>query len=165
MEPLESTSIHLIQTSLARLLSHFPDKRFNRSDIDAFNRRTVAEYEKVRDFLVLHYTATRRDDTEFWRHCQTIEQPDSLKGRIEQFRDCGRIFAESSDIFGTASWLAVLYGQGIKPAATTPLIAKVPLDRIDSIIGQIGATIDNAANGMPSHQEFIDENCSSISVI
>lgn len=161
MEPLESTSIHLVQTSLARLLSHFPDRRFNKADIDAFNRRTVFEYERVRDFLVLHYTATQRDDTEFWRHCQTIEQPDSLKGRIQQFQDSGRIFAEQNDIFGTASWLAVLYGQGIEPVATNPLIAKIPLDKIDTIIRQIGSTIDNAASGMPAHQQFIDENCSA----
>lgn len=164
MEPLESTSIHLIQTSLARLLTHFPDRRFKPADIEAFNHRTVQEYERVRDFLVLHYTATRRDDTAFWRHCQTIEQPDTLKGRIEQFRDCGRIFSEPNDIFGTASWLAVLYGQGIEPVATNPLIAKVPLDRIDQIVRQVGATIDNAANEMPSHQAFLDKICTAKSI-
>jgi len=159
MEPLESTSIHLVQTSLARLLTHFPDKRFNPSDTEAFNARTLKEYVRVRDFLVLHYTATRRDDTPFWRHCQTIEQPEELVRRIAQFREGGRIFEEPNDVFGTASWLAVMYGQGIDPVATNPLIAKLPMDRIDSIIRQIGATIDNAANDMPTHREFIDENC------
>ena len=165
MEPLESTSIHLIQTSLARLLTHFPDHRFNPCDIAAFNQRTEKEYERVRDFLVLHYTATRRDDTPFWRHCQTIEQPDSLKGRIEQFRSSGRLFSEPNDIFGTASWLAVMYGQGVEPVATNPLIAKIPLDRIDQIIRRVGATIDNAANEMPSHQNFIEENCQAKSMV
>ena len=159
MEPLESTSIHLIQTSLARLLTHFPDKRFSAPDIEAFNARTLREYERVRDFLVLHYTATMRDDSEFWRHCQTIEQPDSLRQRVAQFRESGRIFEEPNDVFGTASWLAVMYGQGVRPVATNPLIAKMPMDRIDSIIHQIGATIDNAANEMPSHEEFIQQNC------
>ncbi|MEL6529411.1 MAG: tryptophan halogenase family protein [Pseudomonadota bacterium] len=161
MEPLESTSIHLVQTSLARLLTHFPDKRFNPSDIEAFNARTLKEYIRVRDFLVLHYTATQRDDTPFWRHCQTIEKPDELKRRIAQFREGGRIFEEPNDVFGTASWLAVMYGQGIDPVATNPLIAKLPIERIDSIIRQIGATIDNAANEMPSHREFIEKNCSA----
>lgn len=165
MEPLESTSIHLIQTSLARLLTHFPDRRFNSVDIDAFNRRTIKEYERVRDFLVLHYTATRRDDTPFWRHCQTIKQPESLQGRIEQFRASGRIFSEPNDIFGTASWLAVLYGQGIEPLATNPLIAKIPLEKIDQIIRQIRDTIDNAANEMPSHQNFITENCKAKTIL
>jgi len=161
MEPLESTSIHLIQTSLARLLTHFPDKRFNPADREAFNARTLKEYERVRDFLVLHYTATRRDDSEFWRHCQTIEQSDELQRRIEQFREGGRIFEEPNDVFGTASWLAVMYGQGIEPVATNPLIAKLPMARIDSVIRQIRTTIDNAANEMPSHQEFIKQNCSA----
>ncbi|MEL7444634.1 MAG: tryptophan halogenase family protein [Pseudomonadota bacterium] len=165
MEPLESTSIHLIQTSIARLLTHFPDKRFTPSDIDAFNARTLKEYERVRDFLVLHYTATRRDDTEFWRHCQTIELPSELERRIAQFREGGRIFEEPNDVFGTASWLAVMYGQGIEPVATNPLIAKLPMARIDSVVRQIGSTIDNAANEMPSHRDFISKNCDARSII
>jgi len=165
MEPLESTSIHLIQTSLARLLTHFPDKRFNAPDIDAFNARTLREYERVRDFLVLHYTATRRDDSEFWRHCQTIEQPEELARRIAQFRESGRIFEEPNDVFGTASWLAVMYGQGVEPVAANPLIAKLSMDRIDSIVRQIGTTIDNAAKEMPSHRDFIERNCRSKTVI
>lgn len=161
MEPLESTSIHLIQTSLARLLTHFPDKRFNLADIDAFNRRTLREYERVRDFLVLHYTATRRDDTPFWRHCQTIEQPPGLTERIAQFRGGGRIFEEPNDVFGTASWLAVMYGQGINPQASNPLIAKLPMSRIDSVIRKIGETITTAAADMPTHEEFIEKHCKS----
>jgi len=161
MEPLESTSIHLVQTSIARLLTHFPDKRFNPADIAAFNNRTLKEYQLVRDFLVLHYTETRRDDTPFWRHCQSIEQPQDLQRRIAQFRDSGRIFEEPNDIFGTASWLAVMYGQGVEPVSSNPLIAKLPLSRIDAIIQQIGATIDNAANEMPTHQRFIEKNCQS----
>ncbi len=164
MEPLESTSIHLVQTSLARLLTHFPDKRFNPADIHAFNQRTLKEYERVRDFLVLHYTATRRDDTPFWRHCQTIQQPHGLAGRIAQFRDSGRIFEEPNDVFGTASWLAVMYGQGIEPEGSNPLIAKMPMARIDSVIRKIGATIASAAMDMPSHEQFIDKHCRAKSV-
>jgi len=159
MEPLESTSIHLVQTSLARLLTHFPDKRFNPSDIAAFNRRTLLEYEKVRDFLVLHYVATTRDDTAFWRHCRSIKLPETLSARIEQFCASGRIFEEPNDVFGTASWLAVMYGQGLRPEASNPLIAKLDPARIDSIMRKIGSTIDNAANQMPTHREFIEKNC------
>jgi len=161
MEPLESTSIHLVQTSLARLLTHFPDKRFNEQDIKAFNSRTLKEYQLVRDFLVLHYTSTRRDDTPFWRHCQTIEQSEDLKRRIAQFGDSGRIFEEPNDIFGTASWLAVMYGQGIEPTASNPLISKMPLSRIDAVMRQIGDTIDKAVQAMPSHREFIERECAS----
>ncbi len=164
MEPLESTSIHLVQTSIARLLTHFPDKRFSQPDIDAFNARTLREYIRVRDFLVLHYTATKRDDTAFWRHCQQIEQPDELRRRIAQFEQGGRIFEEPNDVFGTASWLAVMYGQGIVPQASNPLIAKVAPERIDSIVRRIGETIDNAASDMPTHQQFIEENCQARTV-
>ena len=161
MEPLESTSIHLIQTSLARLLTHFPDKRFNQVDIDAFNRRTLREYERVRDFLVLHYTATKRDDTAFWRHCQTIGHSPQLAQRIAQFEAAGRIHEEKGDIFGTASWLAVLYGQGIRPHGSNPLLAKMEMERIDSILTKVGSAIGSAADQMPSHEEFIREHCAS----
>ena len=161
MEPLESTSIHLVQTSIARLLTHFPDKRFNPTDIAAFNARTDREYERVRDFLVLHYTATRRDDTPFWRHCQTIARSADLTRRIAQFRDAGRIFEETGDVFGTASWLAVMYGQGIEPQGSNPLISKLPLERIDAVIGNIGDTIHRAVDSMPTHEQFIRENCAA----
>ncbi len=161
MEPLESTSIHLIQTSLARLLTHFPDKRFVQADIDAFNDKTVLEYERVRDFLVLHYTATERDDTEFWRHCQALERPASLIRKLEQFESAGRIFEEASDPFGVASWLAVMYGQGIKPKAYNPMTDKMSQQKIASVINQIKAAIDNSVDVMPQHDEFIRENCSA----
>ncbi|WP_379551460.1 tryptophan halogenase family protein [Qipengyuania sp. DGS5-3] len=161
MEPLESTSIHLVQTSIARLLTHFPDKRLNPSDIDAFNTRTLHEYEKVRDFLVLHYTATRRDDTPFWRHCQTIARSPDLARRLAQFEASGRIFEETGDIFGTASWLAVMYGQGVEPQASNPLIAKMSMERVDALIGKVGQTIGHAAEQMPTHQGFIDEHCAA----
>ncbi len=157
MEPLESTSIHLIQTSIARLMTHFPDKRFNPADIEAFNNRTLFEYERVRDFLVLHYTATKRDDTPFWRHCQSIRTSDNLRRRMNQFRASSRIFSEPHDIFGTASWVAVMYGQGITPEASNPLIAKMPMDRIRNVISSIGNTIASAADQMPEHKAFIDD--------
>lgn len=161
MEPLESTSIHLVQTSLARLLTHFPDKRFAEEDRAAFNARTVKEYALVRDFLVLHYTATERNDTAFWRHCRAIGRSADLERRVAQFEGTGRIFEEPNDIFGTASWLAVLYGQGIRPAATHPLIDKMPMQRIEKVMTSIKDTIDAAADHMPGHQAFIDEHCSA----
>ena len=161
MEPLESTSIHLIQTSIARLLTHFPDKRFNSADIAAFNTRADREYERVRDFLVLHYTATLRDDTPFWRHCRTIGRSPDLARRIEQFEASGRIYEETGDVFGTASWLAVMYGQGIEPQASNPLISKLPIERIDAVIGKIGDTIASAVDSMPTHKAFIKEHCAA----
>lgn len=159
MEPLESTSIHLIQTGIARLLTHFPDKRFNAVDIDAFNERTVWEYERVRDFLVLHYSMTERTDTEFWRHCQTIERPPMLQRKIDQFQTSGRIFETANDLFGIASWLAVMYGQGVLPRGYNPVIDKMDDDKLTGIIESIGNTIAASADRMPDHAAFINEHC------
>lgn len=162
MEPLESTSIHLVQTSLARLFTHFPDKSFNQVDIDAFNARTALEYERVRDFLVLHYTTTERTDTEFWKHCQTIRKPEHLVRKIQQFESAGRIYEAPLDLFSTASWLAVMYGQGIIPKSYNPVANKVSNEKLVEVIKQVQGAVDAAAEHMPTHQEFIDENCRSV---
>lgn len=159
MEPLESTSIHLVQTSLARLLTHFPDKRFIQVDIDAFNEKTTREYEKVRDFLVLHYSVTKRNDTPFWRHCQTIERPLSLVRKIDQFESAGRIFEEAGDPFSAASWLAVMSGQGIRPRSYNPLTDKMSAEKITSTLQKISSALANSVEAMPSHEDFIAKYC------
>jgi len=165
MEPLESTSIHLVQTSLARLLTHFPDKSFNAHDIDAFNKRTLLEYERVRDFLVLHYTATERTDSKFWRYCQTIEQSEHLKQKIRQFKSAGRIFDAHLDLFSTPSWLAVMYGQGIVPQGYNPVANKVSTEKLSGVMAQIEEAIIAGVDYMPSHQGYIDEHCRAESVV
>ncbi len=159
MEPLESTSIHLVQTGLARIMSHFPHEDISQADIDSFNERTEKEYERVRDFLVLHYNATERDDSEFWRYCQNIERPESLERRINQFAEHGRILSESNDLFGTASWLAVMYGQGITPKSYDPIVDKADPQKVNGVMEQIYQAINNGAKSMPTHMEFIDKNC------
>jgi tryptophan halogenase len=159
MEPLESTSIHLIQTTLARLFSHFPDKRFTPADIDAVNERTALEYERVRDFLVLHYSLTKRDDTPFWRHCQQIQRPPHLQRKLEQFESHGRIFEEHLDLFSDASWLAVMYGQGTKPKGYHPITEKFEMSKLEERIDYIRKVIHDSADLMPDHASFISENC------
>lgn len=159
MEPLESTSIHLVQTSLARLMTHFPDKSFDTHDIDAFNERTALEYERVRDFLVLHYTATRRDDTEFWRHCRAIENPPHLIDKIHRFKSTGRIFEAHLDLFSTPSWLAVMYGQGIEPEGFNPVTLKATDHDVTKVFDRVDKTLSAALDYMPGHDVFIDENC------
>lgn len=161
MEPLESTSIHLVQTGLARIMSHFPNKDFNQADIDSFNERTEKEYERVRDFLILHYSATERDDSEFWRYCQNIERPASLERRIGQFAGHGRILEEKNDMFGTASWLAVMYGQGIEPQYYDPVTDRANPEKVNDVMEQIFDAISNGAESMPTHSEFIRKNCQS----
>ncbi len=159
MEPLESTSIHLVQTGLARIMSHFPNKGFVQADIDSFNERTLYEYERVRDFLVLHYNLTERDDSEFWRYCQNIERPETLDRKIEQFAGHGRILENGNDLFGTASWLAVMYGQGITPKYYDPITDQADPQKVNAVMEQIFSAISNGADSMPRHFDFIKENC------
>lgn len=161
MEPLESTSIHLVQTGLARFMSHFPDKRLLQADIDAFNEKTVLEYERVRDFLVLHYSATKRDDTAFWAHCQNLPRSSHLKRKINQFENMGRIFEVENDLFSTASWLAVMHGQGIKPKNYNPVANKAPIEKVIERVDYIKSVILKSVDSMPSHDSFIDEICKS----
>ncbi|MEL7298666.1 MAG: tryptophan halogenase family protein, partial [Pseudomonadota bacterium] len=122
MEPLESTSIHLIQTGIARLMTLFPTRQFDQADIDEYNRATRTEYEYVRDFLVLHYRQTERDDTAFWRHCQTLPVSDHLQRKLDLYAANGRIVRERDELFTETSWLAVMHGQGVVPRGHHPVV-------------------------------------------
>jgi len=155
MEPLESTSIHLIQTGLARLMALFPDKRFSQVDIDAYNERTLFEYERIRDFLVLHYVATKRDDTPFWRHCQALPVPETLQQKIDQYRSAGRIFRESNELFTESSWLAVMHGQGIEPEAWNPIADRFDGPAMAERLDGMADIIARAADAMPDHEGYI----------
>ena len=165
MEPLESTSIHLVQTGLARLISLFPDKRFNQIDIDAYNSRTLFEYERIRDFLVLHYIATRRDDTEFWRHCRTLPVPDTLQEKIEQFKSSGRIFRASNELFTESSWLAVLYGQNVRPDGWSPLVDRFDQTEMIERLESIAHLVSKAAEAMPFHADYISEHAAAAGLV
>ncbi len=157
MEPLESTSIHLIQTGLARLLALFPDKRFRQVDIDAYNQRTLFEYQRIRDFLVLHYIATKRDDTPFWRHCQTLPVPDTLQQKIDQYRSAGRIFRESNELFTESSWLAVMHGQGIEPEGWNPIANRFDGPEMTARLESMAEVIARASDAMPDHAAYVQK--------
>lgn len=159
MEPLESTSIHLVQTAIARLLTNFPDKSFAPSVIDYFNDRTQLEYEQVRDFLVLHYCATQRDDSDFWNYCRTMSLPDPLKERMAIYEETGRVYRHDNEIFGEMSWFAVMHGQGMTPKAHHPLANTLSASELESRLSQIRHTWTKCLESMPNHQAFIDENC------
>ncbi|GGB31083.1 tryptophan halogenase [Sphingomonas metalli] len=161
LEPLESTSIHLIQTGIARLLTNFPDKRFNQHDIDYFNRRTRLEYEQVRDFLILHYKATERDDSGFWDHCRTMAIPSSLEERIAIFRENARLFRHDNELFSETSWLAVLHGQNIEPARHHPIAGYLTDAELDARLARIAGAMKASVEIMPRHQQFIDRHCRS----
>jgi tryptophan halogenase len=159
LEPLESTSIHLVQRGLALLLKFFPDRRFEPADRDRYNTMLAFEYERVRDFLLLHYTTNARDDTDFWRHCQTIPHPDSLAEKLALFRANGRILREESELFPAQSWLYIYTGQAIPPRGYDPLADMIADDRLASILDNIRTVVADCANAMPDHQAFIDRTC------
>jgi tryptophan halogenase len=156
IEPLESTSIHMIQSGIYRLLQHFPDSRFSPVNIESYNRRLGAEVELIRDFVILHYHATQRDDTAFWRHVATMPIPDTLRQRVEAFRDRGLLYQHGADeYFSQGSWLAVMYGQGIRPIGHNPLYDYQNLDQVQAGFGRIAERWSQTVAAMPSHDDFL----------
>ena len=164
LEPLESTSIHLIQRGISLLLQMFPDRNFETADIARYNKLLSFEYERIRDFLLLHYTTNERDDTAFWRHCRTIGHPDSLKEKLELFRGYGRIAREDNELFPAQSWLYIFTGQNIVPRSYDPLADKLDPGTVKNNLDNIRAVIGKCADAMPTHQDFIDRACSAFTV-
>jgi tryptophan 7-halogenase len=159
MEPLESTSIHLIQSGISRLVQFFPDKHFNQVDIDEFNRQSDFEFERIRDFLILHYKANERTDSEFWKYVREMPIPDELTQKIKLFQSGGRIFRENSEMFAEVSWLQVMMGQGIRANGYHPLADSLSNDEIEQFLSNVKTVIEKSADMMPTHQQFIDKHC------
>ena len=162
LEPLESTSIHFIQRAITMLFALFPDRNYAAADIDRYNKVLGEEYERVRDFLVLHYSTSERTDSEMWRHCKAISQPESLKERIELFRSHGRILQENHELFPTQSWLYVMVGQNIMPAADDPLVSVFDSKGVSDTLNHVRDVIARCAAAMPKHEDFIAQNCAAV---
>jgi tryptophan halogenase len=161
LEPLESTSIHLVQSGIAKILSLFPDKSFAQADIDRYNRLTYLEWEQIRDFIVLHYKATEREDTELWRHAKHMPVSDWLQEKIRIFQTYGRVYRENDELFNDTSWFAVLNGQLLTPRGYDPVADVVDLDETKSRLDQIQTAIKNSVDYMPPIERFIAENCAA----
>jgi tryptophan halogenase len=161
MEPLESQSIFLIQVAIARLLTMFPDRGFEPADTARFNRLMNFEYERIRDFLVLHFHATERNDTPYWDYCRNMKIPDYLADKMELFRSRGRVFRENDELFNDTSWFAVMVGQGLRPRGYDPLVDEVPLDDLRQRMEHIRTVIGSSAGKMPDHWDFIARNCAA----
>ncbi|WP_040310004.1 tryptophan halogenase family protein [Asticcacaulis biprosthecium] len=159
LEPLESTSIMLIQNGIARLQYYFPDTGFDQADIDAYNRAMNREYEDIRDFLILHYHASERDDSEFWRYCRAMPVPESLAHRLDLFRSRGRIPEERGEQFRLNSWLAVMWGQGLRPRSADPLTLSLDGDGLGTWLSDIRDVIGKCSDIMPTHEDFILRHC------
>ena len=155
LEPLESTSIHLIQMGIAKLIYLFPDKQFREIDSKQYNEKSILEFERIRDFIILHYHATQRSDSEFWNYCRNMAIPEYLSKKISLFESSGRIFRKDEELFSEAGWFAVMNGQGIKPKTWHPFVDNMPKDKLTSLLGNTRNNINRIANGLPSQQEFI----------
>lgn len=155
LEPLESTSIHLIQSSIARLISLFPTHELNDADINKYNQLLTDEFLSVRDFLVLHYHATERTDSAFWQYCKTMEIPPTLKHKLQLYQNAGRIFRDNNELFTEGSWLAVMHGQGIKAKNAHPVANKWPTAVIEKQLNKIHAVTNKTVEQMPSHESYL----------
>ncbi|WP_291172481.1 tryptophan 7-halogenase [Erythrobacter sp.] len=158
MEPLESTSIHLINTGVNKLIATMSLDGITEAQANTFNRLTVKEYERIRDFLVLHYKATRRDDSPFWDYCRTMDVPDSLTEKIELFKANGQVFREEDELFTTTSWTAVMMGQGISMEGNSPMAAAVA-DTSAQEIDEMAKSIQWLVQQMPGHHQYLQRYC------
>ncbi|WP_427968287.1 tryptophan halogenase family protein [Altererythrobacter sp.] len=157
LEPLESTSIYLAQMAVTYLLELFPEASgIDARDRDEFNRLVDLEYDRVRDFLILHYHATTRDDSDFWNHARTMEIPDTLAGKMELWRQTGRVEKYSEGLFYDASWIAVYVGQGVLPERHDPRTALPEPERIARAMENLRGAIDAEVEAMPGHADFLN---------
>ena len=158
LEPLESTSIHLVQSAAIRLVRLFPDLGFDQATIDEFNRQCDFEWERVRDFIILHYWANEREG-DFWEYCRTMELPSTLQRKIDLWRSNGRIFREDEELFSEESWIQVFLGQGVTPRSFDPLVGIKSDPQIEQYLGNIAATIERCVEVMPAHASYVSKFC------
>ncbi|XQA72263.1 tryptophan halogenase family protein [Xanthomonas sacchari] len=161
MEPLESTSIHLVQSGISKLLELFPREGISPVLVRRYNERIAFEFDRIRDFLLLHYHATERDDSAFWRHCRSMPITPELEETLALFRDSGRFYRNGDEMFAEISWVQVMVGQGILPRAYHPLVEQVPQADLERFMASVEQTIGHCADAMPPHQAFIDRYCAA----
>jgi tryptophan halogenase len=159
LEPLESTSIHLIQSGITRFLALFPGRDPNPISVAEYNRLTQIEFERVRDFIVLHYHASTRDDSELWRYTKAMSIPDTLAYKLEQFSAAGNIVSDGLELFQNPSWLAVFIGQDVIPRRYAPLVDLRRADESTRFLESIRRSMNQAAGAMPTHEDFIAKTC------
>ncbi len=160
LEPLESTSIHLIQSGISKLLELFPREGFD-AVASKYNARIAFEFDRIRDFIVLHYHATERNDTPFWDYCRTMSIPPELQANIDLFRENGSFYRNADELFADISWIQVMVGQRIVPRAYHPLVDLVPAEDVHRFVDGVAQTIERCVDVMPTHQAFIDRCCAA----
>ncbi|MES1202378.1 MAG: tryptophan 7-halogenase, partial [Pseudomonadota bacterium] len=161
LEPLESTSIYLIQMGIRRFISLFPGAAMPDVVRSEYNRLMTQAFEHVRDFIILHFKATERNDTPFWDYCRTMEIPDTLQRKIALFREAGRVFRYEEELFTRPSWVAVFLGQNIVPQQCDPIVAVLPQEDVMRSVESMRVAMNKAAETMPTHEDFIQRYCAT----
>jgi tryptophan halogenase len=162
LEPLESTSIHLIMIAVTRLMKLFPFSGNFEPLAARFNQQSTAEIERIRDFIILHYKLTERNDTPFWRQCRDMDIPDSIAERIALFRDTGHVYQAPDDLFPINSWLFVMLGQGVAPQAYHHMGSLLGRKRLRDALDALKAGIASSVAKMPPHKQFLERYCSNV---
>lgn len=155
LEPLESTSLYLIQEGVSKFLSLFPSAEMPDTVRNEYNRQLEKKFEQVRDFIILHYKATERDDSEFWNYCRTMDIPSSLRDRIDLFREAGRVFRYEDELFAKPNWIAVMLGQNIIPKTIDPIVNALEPADIARSLNSMASAMDGAVSSMPTHMAFL----------
>jgi len=159
LEPLESTSLHLIQRAIMRFISHFPNKHCDEINTKQFNNLTTEEYEHIRNFIILHYKATQRDDSEFWRYCQNMPIPESLQHQIDLFSCHGHLNVDAKDLFKQDNWLAVLTGQNILPKSAAPIMTFKQQIDLPKTMNSFYESMVKTVQSLPSHEDYLKQYC------
>lgn len=159
MEPLESTSIHLIQRAVLRIIRMLPFGEVAQSDVDEFNDQQLTDMYQIRDFLILHYKATERRDSPFWRQCADMEIPDSLAHKIKLFRETGRVFRREEELFAENSWVQVMMGQGIMPESYHPVATKMSDEELTRFLSTQRENVARTVAGLPEHHAYVARYC------
>jgi tryptophan halogenase len=165
LEPLESTSIHLVSSGIYHLLEHFPDTHFDRSNIESYNAEVTEEFERIRDFIVLHYCLTQREDAPLWRYCRSMAVPDTLRQRIELYRGTGRVRWRAGELFTDTSWFYILEGLGVSPAHYDPLLDVVALDKLKEILAALADGTAALRRAAPLHDSYFAPRSVSLSAV
>jgi len=154
LEPLESTSIHLVMSGVYKLLEHFPDRAFDPENIASYNAEAIEETERIRDFIVLHYCLSQRDDAPLWRYCRSMQLPDSLAQRIELYQRTGRIRIKAGELFSDLSWFYIFNGMGVTPRTYDPLMDVVGDAQLRDILTKLAQSTAAVVASAPSHDSY-----------
>lgn len=161
LEPLESTSIHMIMSAVTRLLQLFPQGEIKPSTVNEFNIQAESEILRIRDFIILHYKATERDDSPFWRYCKDMDVPDDLMHRMTLFREFGKSFQVEGELFRLDSWTQVMLGQGVTPLSYHPIVKLMSERELKHFLDSVAAEVNRNMATLAPHQEFINKYCAS----